>query len=92
MELLLLAALGAGAWVVWKQSRGEDPTASMFGRAFAGCLGLGCLGMVVLFAVGVAILWFALQALTEIDFSLSGLGEQGDGDGAADPGGGRRRS
>ncbi|HSI81547.1 MAG TPA: hypothetical protein VK919_12945 [Solirubrobacterales bacterium] len=34
MELLLLAALGAGVWVLWKQSRGEDPSAGTFGRAF----------------------------------------------------------
>lgn len=52
----------------------------MFGRAFAGCLGLGCLGVIVTFAIGVALLWFLLQSLAEIDISLSDFGDQGQGE------------
>lgn len=52
----------------------------MFGRAFAGCLGLGCLGVVVLFAIGVALVWFLFQSLAEIDLSLSDLGDPGQGE------------
>lgn len=71
MELLLLVALGAGAWVLWKQSRGEEPTPAMFGRAFAGCLGIGCLGLVLVFAVGVVLVWLLVQLLTGVDPSLT---------------------
>lgn len=52
----------------------------MFGRAFAGCLGLGCLGVVVLFALGVALVWFLFQSLADIDLSLSDLGDPGRDD------------
>ena len=79
MELLLLLALGAAAWVVWRRSQGRDPTASTLGKAAAGCLGLGCLGALLLFAVTVAVLWLALQALLDLDLSFSGfLDESGD--------------
>ena len=78
MELLLLIALGAVGWVLWKQSRGEDPA---LGRAFAGCLGMGCLGVVVMFALGVALLWFLLQSLADIDLSLSELFDEPNGGG-----------
>lgn len=91
MELLLLIAAGGLAWVLWKQSRGEDPTAGGVGRALTGCLGLGCLGVIVVFAIGVAVLWFLLQSLADLDLSLSGLGG-GDGGGGGEPGPERQRS
>jgi hypothetical protein len=75
MELLLLLALGAGGWMLWKRSRGEDPTATAAGKAVAGCLGLGCLGALLLFVVGVVLLWLLLGALADLDLSLSGFGE-----------------
>jgi len=73
MELLLLLMLGAALWVVWRQSQGRDPTASALGKAVAGCLGIGCLGALLVVAVAVAILWLVLQALIDLDLSLSGL-------------------
>lgn len=72
MELFLLLGLGAFAWVMWKRSRGEDPS---MGRLAGGCLGLGCLGVLVMMAVGVVVLWLLLQAVADIDLSLSGLGD-----------------
>ena len=85
MEILLLIALGAGAWVLWKRSRGEDPTASGIGRAIAGCLGVGCLATVVIAVVGIVLLWLLLGALADIDVSLNewnggGESERGDGE------------
>lgn len=79
MELLLLFGLGAFAWVMWKRSRGEDPS---LGRTAGGCLGLGCLGLVVMTVLAVVVLWLLLQAIADIDLSLSGLG---DGDSQNQP-------
>ena len=73
MELLLLLAVGAVAWVLWSRSQGRDPTASTVGKAVTGCLGLGCLGALLVFAVTVAVLWLVLQALLDLDLSFSGL-------------------
>lgn len=70
MELLLLIGLGALAYVIWKRSRGE-PVA--YGRMAGGCLGLGCLGLVLTFIAAVVVLWVLTQALTEVDVSLSDL-------------------
>ena len=82
MELLLLLVLGAGLWVVWRQSQGRDPRGSALGKVVAGCLGLGCLGALLVFAVTVAVLWLLLQALLDLDLSFSGfLDESGGGSG-----------
>ena len=82
MELLLLLVVGAALWVLWRQSQGRDPTASAIGKVVAGCLGLGCLGALLLFAVTVAVLWLLLQALLDLDLSFSGLlDESGGGSG-----------
>lgn len=78
MELLLLFGLGVTAYVLWKRSRGEQPSAA--GIA-GGCLGLGCLGLVLTFVAGIALLWVILQALAGIDLSLSGFDFGGGGDG-----------
>ena len=88
MEILLLIGIGVLGYVLWKQSRGEEVSA---GGIAGGCLGLGCLGMVVLFLLGVIALWLLLGALGDIDVSLNDwLGtEDGDGGrGGADEGGG----
>lgn len=90
MELLLLLALGAGAWLLFKYARGEDPTASAAGKAVAGCLGLGCLGALLLFVASVVVLWLLLSALADLDLSLSGLGGDG-GNGPPERGGGGGR-
>ncbi len=79
MELLLLLLLGAALWVLWTRSQGRDPTASTLGKAVAGCLGLGCLGALLLFAVTVAVLWLLLQALLDLDLSFSGLLDESGG-------------
>jgi hypothetical protein len=71
MEILLLLAAGAGAWILWKKSRGEDPTASGVGRVITGCLGLGCLATLALFVVAIVLLWFLLGALADVDLSLN---------------------
>ena len=78
MEILLLIALGAGAWVLWKRSRGEDPTASGIGRAIAGCLGVGCLATVVLVVVAGVLLWLLLGALADVDLTLNEWGGEGE--------------
>jgi hypothetical protein len=83
MEILLLVAVGAGAWILWKKSRGEDPTASGVGKAITGCLGLGCLATLALFVVAVVLLWLLLGALADVDLSLNewnGGGERERGD------------
>jgi hypothetical protein len=82
MEILLLIAIAAGGYVLWKRSRGEQPSA---GRFVGGCLGLGCLASVLLFIAVVVVLWLLLQAVVDLDLSLSGLGE-GDGGGPGDGG------
>jgi hypothetical protein len=84
VEILLLIALAAGGYVLWKQSRGEQPSA---GRFAGGCLGLGCLASLLLFIAGIVVLWLLLQAFADLDLSLSGLGENG-GDGGGGSGGG----
>ena len=78
MELLLIFGLGLAAYVLWKQSRGEQPSA---GGLAGGCLGLGCLGLVLVSLAGVALLWLLVQALAGVDLSLS---EFGDGNGQGD--------
>lgn len=84
MEILLLAGLGVLAYVLWKRSRGERVG---YGRLAGGCLGLGCLTTVILFVVGIAALWFLLQALGDVDVSLSDLFETQQGPGREGPGG-----
>ena len=76
MELLLLFALFLLGYVLWKQSRGEQP--SVAGIA-GGCLGLGCLGLILTSVAFVAVLWLLLQLLAGIDLSLSGIGDDGGG-------------
>jgi len=71
-----LLGIGAFAWVMWKRSRGEDPS---MGRLAGGCVGLGCLGVLVMMVVGVVVLWLLLQAVADIDLSLSGFGDGGGG-------------
>jgi hypothetical protein len=83
VEILLLIALAAGGYVLWKQSRGEDPS---LGRFAGGCLGFGCLATVLLFIAGIVVLWLLVQGLADLDLSLSGLGE--DSGGGGDRGGG----
>lgn len=68
MEILLLAGIGALIYVGIKRSRGEPVSA---GRMAGGCLGFGCLGLVVLFIAGVILLWVLLQAIGNLDVSLS---------------------
>ena len=72
MELLLLFALGAAAYVIYKQSRGEPVSV---GALAGGCLGIGCLGIVLLSIAGIVVLWVLLEALADIDLSLGGWGE-----------------
>jgi uncharacterized membrane protein len=84
VEILLLIALGAGAWVLWKRSRGEDPTASSIGKAITGCLGVGCLATVVLVAVAAVLLWLLLGALADVDLSLNEWGGEGESERAPD--------
>lgn len=74
MELLLLIALFGFAYVMWKRSRGEEPT--LLGMA-GGCLGLGCLGVLVMFVVGIVVLWLLLQAVADLDISLTDFGGGG---------------
>ncbi len=71
-----MLGIGAFAWVMWKRSRGEDPS---MGRLAGGCVGLGCLGVLVMMVVGVVVLWLLLQAVADIDLSLSGFGDGGGG-------------
>lgn len=78
MEILLLLGLGAFAYVAWKRSRGEPVS---MGRMAGGCLGVGCLGLVILFIAGVIALWLLLQAIGDLDVSISDFLETGGGDG-----------
>lgn len=71
-----MLGIGAFAWVMWKRSRGEDPS---MGRLAGGCVGLGCLGVLVMMVVGVVVLWLLLQAVADIDLSLSGFGDGSGG-------------
>lgn len=91
MEILLLIGIGALVYVGVKRSRGEPVS---FGRMAGGCLGLGCLGVVVLFIAGVVVLWILLQSLGDIDVSISdflesqgGGGQGGEGSGGGGSGG-----
>jgi hypothetical protein len=78
VEILLLIALAAGAYVLWKQARGEDPSIAGFA---GGCLGLGCLGMILLTIAAIVVLWLLLQGLADLDLSLGGYGEGNGGSG-----------
>lgn len=84
MEILLLLAIGAGVWLLWKSSRGEDPTASGIGRLISGCLGLGCLATLLLFVAFVVVAWLLLQALADIDLSLNEWNDGGDSQGPSE--------
>ena len=85
MEILLLIGLGAFAYVYWKQSRGER--VNVAGMA-GGCLGLGCLGVILLCIAAVVVLWLLLQSLGDIDLSLSDWFDAGGRDNGGGGGGG----
>lgn len=78
MELLLLLSLGLVGYVLWKQSRGEQP--SVAGVA-GGCLGIGCLGIVLLWVAAIVAFWLLIQLLGDVDLSLSGFDPGGSGGG-----------
>jgi hypothetical protein len=94
MEILLILALGGLAWVLIQNSRGKPVD---FGTFAGGCLGLGCLGTIILLIASFVVLWLILQAIGDIDISL--LDEwfdenrdafDGGGNGGGGGGGGNR--
>lgn len=85
MEILLLIVIGMGAYVLFQRSRGREVGAGSLAR---GCLGLGCLGTLILLIVGIVLLWLLLQAVADIDLSVLDHLLDEDGGGGRDGGGG----